>query len=104
VRPRDKEIITQTLDALERLMRMFQAERLLYLLGAVGSMGLLLLAAYLMIMSEEGVDWTQIGLIFGATGIAAATGARIAYFLNKSFNLIEDVVRSITGVGPHRDP
>jgi hypothetical protein len=99
----DKEVITQTLDALERLMRMFQAERMLYLLGAVASMGLLLLAGYLMIKSPTGINFEQIGLMFGATGIAAATGARIAYFLNKSFNLIEDVVRTMTGTGPRRD-
>jgi hypothetical protein len=103
VKPTDREIITETLDALERLMRMFSAERMLYLLGAIGSMGLLLLAAFLMITSKEGVNYTQIGLIFGATGVAAATGARIAYFLNKSFNLVEDVVRTITGVGRRRD-
>ena len=103
MKPRDKEVITQTLDALERLMRMFQAERMLYLLGAVGSMCLLLLAAYLMITSRT-VDYGQIGLIFGATGVAAATGARIAYFLNKSFNLVEDIVRSMAGANPRRDP
>jgi hypothetical protein len=56
-----------------------------------------------MITSKDGVNFSQIGLIFGATGIAAVTGARIAYFLNKSFNLVEDVLRSIGGVGPRRD-
>jgi hypothetical protein len=103
VKPTDRELVTQTLDALERLMRMFQTERMLYLAGAMGSMALLLLAAYLMITSKDGVNFSQIGLIFGATGIAAVTGARIAYFLNKSFNLVEDVLRSIGGVGPRRD-
>jgi predicted Na+-dependent transporter len=103
VKTTDKEIIKDTLDALERLMRMFSAERMLYLLGAVGSMALLLVAAYLMITARE-VNYTQIGLIFGATGVAAATGARIAYFLNKSFNLVEDVVRTITGVGRRNGP
>jgi hypothetical protein len=103
VKPNDRQLITQTLDALERLMRMFQAERLLYLIGAVASMGLLLLAAYLMISAKGAIDFGQLGLIFGATGIAAATGARIAYFLNKSFNLVEDVLRTIGGLGPRRD-
>jgi hypothetical protein len=95
----DRQIIKQTLDALERLMRMFQAERIIYLLGAAASFALLMYAAFLMIHSGK-IDAAQIGLIFGATGLSAVSGARIAYFLNKSFNLIEDVVRKLAGVGP----
>jgi hypothetical protein len=104
VEPDDRESITQTLDALERLMRMFQAERLLYLLSAATSFALLLYAAYLMFSSSERVTPTQVGLIFGATGVSAISGSRIAIFLNKSFNLIEDIIRKLTGVGPRRDP
>ena len=100
--PGDKESVTQTLDALERLMRMFQAERMIYLLSAAASFALLIYAAYLMFSSGK-VSAEQIGLIFGATGVSAVSGGRIAYFLNKSFNLIEDIVRSLTGIGPRRD-
>ena len=98
----DKDSITQTLDALERLMRMFQAERIIYLLSATASFGLLLYAAYLMFSSQD-VTAAEIGLIFGATGVSAVSGGRIAYFLNKSFNLIEDIVRKLAGVEPRRD-
>lgn len=99
----DKESITQTLDALERLMRMFQAERIIYLLSATASFGLLIFAAFLM-FREGGVSAAEIGLIFGATGVSAYSGGRIAYFLNKSFNLIEDIVRKLAGVEKRVDP
>lgn len=101
--PEDRETITQTLDALDRLMRMFQAERMVYLFFAAASFGLFLLAAYLMFSSRQ-VQVGAIVSIFGATGICAASGARIAFFLNKSFNLIEDIVRKLAGVEPRRDP
>jgi hypothetical protein len=103
VDPGDRESITHTLDALERLMRMFQAERIIYLLSAAASFGLLLYAAYLM-FSSQAVGAAEIGLIFGATGVSAISSSRIAYFLNKSFNLIEDIVRKLTGVGPRSEP
>lgn len=102
MQPGDKESIAQTLDALERLMRMFQAERIIYLMSATASFVLLIYAAYLMFSSDQ-VTPAEVGLIFGATGVSAISGSRIAYFLNKSFNLIEDIVRSLTGVGPRRD-
>lgn len=103
MQPGDRESITQTLDALERLMRMFQAERIIYLLSAAASFVLLLYAAYLMFTSGD-VSAAEMGLIFGATGVSAISGSRIAYFLNKSFNLIEDIVRKLTGVGPRHEP
>ena len=103
MQPGDKESITQTLDALERLMRMFQAERIIYLMSAAASFVLLIYAAYLMFSSGT-VSVGEMGLIFGATGVSAISGSRIAYFLNKSFNLIEDIVRNLTGVGPRREP
>ena len=103
MRPGDRQSITQTLDALERLMRMFQAERMIYLLSAAASFGLLLYAAFLMFTSGE-VTAAEIGLIFGATGVTAVSGGRIAYFLNKSFNLVEDIVRKLTGLESRRGP
>ncbi|HYI47579.1 MAG TPA: hypothetical protein VEX35_03860 [Allosphingosinicella sp.] len=103
MQPGDKESIAQTLDALERLMRMFQAERIIYLMSAAASFVLLIYAAYLM-FSSGAVTPAEMGLIFGATGVSAISGSRIAYFLNKSFNLIEDIVRNLTGVGPRREP
>lgn len=84
-------------------MRMFQLERVIYLFSAVASFALLLYAAFLMFTSGE-VTAAEIGLIFGATGVSAVSGGRIAFFLNKSFNLIEDIVRKLTGLDSPRGP
>jgi hypothetical protein len=100
--PADREMVAQTLDALERLMRMFQAERIVYLVSALASFVLLLYAAFLM-FNSGGVSAAEIGLIFGATGVSAISGSRIAYFLNKAFNLIEDILRKLSGVAPRND-
>jgi hypothetical protein len=99
---REQEMISQTLDALERIMRMFQAERIVYLLGAATSLGLLLYAAFLMISSGK-VDASQLGLIFGAGGLTTVCGARVVFFLNKAFNLIEEVIRKLFELGPSNE-
>ena len=83
-------------------MRMFQAERIIYLLSALASFLLLLYAAFLMFRTDS-VTAAEIGLIFGATGVSAISGSRIAYFLNKAFNLIEDILRKLSGVGPRHE-
>lgn len=98
----DREMLDQTLDALERLMNMFRAERILYLGCAIASFGLLIYAGFLM-FSVGGVTPAEIGLMFGATGVTALSGGRVAYFLNKAFNLIDAIVRKLSGLGPGND-
>lgn len=93
----DKELIDRTLDALERLMRMFQAERVVYLVCAAVSFLLLVYAAYIM-FSTHGVNAAQLGLIFGATGLTTVSAGRSTFFLNKAFNLIEDLIRKLSGL------
>jgi hypothetical protein len=99
---RDREMLKQTLDALERLMRMFQAERILYLCCVVAAFALLIYAGWLM-FSVGGVTPAEIGLMFGATGVTAVSSGRVAFFLNKAFNLIEDIVRKLSGLEPRHD-
>jgi len=98
----DKEMIDRTLDALERLMRMFQVERLVYLGAVVASFALLLYAGFLM-FNDNGVGAGEMSLIFGATGLSAFSSGRIIFFLNKAFNLIEDLVRKLSGLEARRD-
>ena len=92
----DDQLIRQTLDALERLMRMFQFERVLYLLCALVSFCLLMYAGYLMISAN--LDIKTLGIMFGATGLVGVSAARIAYFLNRAFDLIEALVRQLAGI------
>lgn len=98
--PDEERAVTTTLDALTRLMNLFQVERWVYLAGAVGGLGLGLWAATKIITSSNGIDSTQVGLLFGSSGILALTGARVAYFLNRSFNLVETVINRLMGVAP----
>ena len=93
----DERAVTITLDALNSLMNLFRAERWIYLLGAAAGLGLFLWACFLSISSRT-LDTTQLGLMFGSSGILAATGARVAYFLNRSFSLIEVVIMKLAGV------
>jgi hypothetical protein len=96
-KPIDKEIIERTLDALDRLMRMFQVERIVYLACAITSFGLLIYAGYIMAKTND-VTIEQLGMMFGATGIVTISATRVSYFLNKSFNLMEDVIRRVSGL------
>lgn len=93
----ERQTLAQTLDSLERLMRMFQAERVLYLCCAFAGFGLLVYAGVLMFKSGK-VDFTQFGLIFGSTGFLSVASGRVVFFLNRSFNLIEDIVRKLAGL------
>lgn len=86
------DLVNRTLDALERLMRMFAIERYLYLLSAFISFALLILVVYRQ-LTEEGVGALDLTLIFGATGLIAASAARVSYFLNKSFDLISTILK-----------
>ena len=96
----ERQTLTQTLDALDRLMRMFQAERMVYLACAFASFALLIYAAVLMFTTQK-IDPTQLGLIFGASGLTAVAGGRVVLFLNRAFNLVEDIVRRLAGL-PNR--
>ena len=94
--PEEERAIHVTLDALTRLMNLFRLERLLYLFGAVAGLGLAFWAVSMWLVSGK-ADATQLGLMFGASGIIAATSGRVAYFLNRSFDLVEVIIRKLTG-------
>ena len=95
----ERALIQQTLDALERLMRMFAVERFLYLACGVLSFGLLAYCVVSLFILDADPDFTQLSLIFGSSGLIAASAARVSYFLNKSFDLVADVVRAIANLG-----
>lgn len=93
----NERTINLTLDALTRLMDLYRAERWIYLLGAMAGLGLALWSIVMLIRSNA-LDMTQLGLLFGSSGILAVTGARVAYFLNRSFSLVEIVIKKLAGV------
>jgi hypothetical protein len=91
----EKETLEQALNALERLMRMFQIERIIYLIGGVASLGLFVYAGY-RVFSQGDVKTTDMISILGASGVSTACSSRVAHFLNRAFDLIEDIIRRIT--------
>jgi hypothetical protein len=95
--PNSSDLINRTLDALERLMRMFAIERYLYLGSALISF-ILLIIAIVRLVTGDGVDVLDLSLIFGASGLIAASAARVSYFLNKSFDLISSLIQRLADV------
>lgn len=94
---RKDDLVNRTLDALERLMRMFAFERFLYLACTVVSFGVLMVCL-ISIIRTKSVSELELAGIFGATGIVAASAARVSFFLNKSFNLISAIIGQIAGL------
>jgi hypothetical protein len=90
----DDRLINKTLDALERLMRMFAAERILYLLCSVVGFVLLIVVLALLIMNKA-LGVPELAMVFGASGLIGVSAVRVSFFLNKSFDLISAIVKSL---------
>ena len=93
--PDEKDSLEQALNALDRLMNMFQVERILYLVGGIASLGLFAFAGYRLFAQGE-IKSNDLITILGASGVSTACSSRVAYFLNKAFNLVEAIIRKIT--------
>lgn len=87
----NKELLTSALDALDRLLKMFMIERYVYLLLTAFSFVLLIYTAFLLV-TKEGANTQMLVAIFGSTGLIAASSARISWFFNRAFTLIEDLI------------
>lgn len=90
-----KELLEAALNALDRLLRMFMVERYVYLALTVLSFGLLLYAGYLLIVTQA-ANTEVLVAVFGGSGLVAASSARISWFFNRAFSLIEDLIKRIS--------
>jgi hypothetical protein len=90
-----KEVLAAALDALERLLKMFRAERYVYLVLSAVSFVLLLYAAYLLVAAKN-ADTTTLVAIFGSSGLVAVSSARINLFFNKAFTLVEKLIQKLS--------
>ena len=88
----------EVLNALDRVMRIFQAERMLYFVFGLASLALFLYAGY-RFLSTGTPSSAVVAALLGSTGISAACSGRVVFFLNKAFGLIEIVIRSKTTGG-----
>ena len=91
----NKELLEATLNALDRLLRMFMVERYVYLALTALSFCLLLYAGYLMI-STKSLNTEVLVAVFGGSGLVAASSARISWFFNRAFSLVEDLIKRIS--------
>jgi uncharacterized membrane protein len=100
--PEIKVVLTETLNALERLLNMFRFERIIHLvIGVIGF--LMLLYAIVLLIRSNGIDTALLISLFGSAGLITVSSARITYFFNKAFRLIEDIIRSLTRPGGRRE-
>ena len=95
--PQREDIVNRTLDALDRLMRMFAFERILYLVCAIVSFVLLIVCLINLFQTKQ-ISTPQLAMVFGASGLIAASAARVSFFLNKSFDLVSSIIQQLARV------
>jgi|SRR5215216_4847006 len=96
--PHTRRALKDTLDALERLLAMFRIERIIHLIVGVVALMMLFYAIALLLKSRD-LGVTLLVSLFGSSGLIAVSSARITYFFNKAFNLVEHVVRVLIQSG-----
>ena len=94
-RMENREILSAALDALDRLLKMFMIERYVYLALTAVSFLMVIFVAYQLVASES-VNKTILLAVFGSSGLIAASSARISWFFNRAFTLIESVIKRIS--------
>ncbi|WP_372626918.1 hypothetical protein [Arsukibacterium sp.] len=88
------ELVKTTLDAMERLLRMFMLERFIYLALTLLSF-CLLLYAIVQLFAENQMTTTLLVSIFGGSGLIAVSSMRVVWFFNRAFSLIEGQINKL---------
>jgi len=91
----NKELLEATLNALDRLLKMFLIERYMYLVLTALSFCLLLYAGYLLVGAKQ-ANTEFLVAVFGGSGLVAASSARISWFFNRAFSLVEGLITRIS--------
>jgi hypothetical protein len=89
------EMVKTTLDAMERLLRMFMLERFIYLALTVLSFGLLIYAI-IQLFADSTITTTLLVSIFGGSGLIAVSSMRVVWFFNRAFSLIEGQIQKLS--------
>ena len=93
-----KSALDTVISAVDRLMQLFKAERIVHLVIAALAFVMLMVAVVQLMTKPSGLDITQLGLLFGSSGLVTLSGARVTFFFSKSFGLIEEVTRALVGL------
>jgi hypothetical protein len=83
--------LKEILDALDRLLKMFMFERYVYLALSIVSFGILLIFAF-QLLTDKDATGAMLATVFGGSGLVAVASARITWFFNRAFTLIEKAV------------
>lgn len=83
--------LQDTLDALDRLLKMFMVERYVYLALTVASFAILLIFGF-QLATTRTASVEVLTAVFGGSGLIAASSARISWFFNRAFTLIEKLI------------
>lgn len=87
-----REELKDTLDALDRLLKMFMVERYVYLALTVTSFAILLIFGYQLVTTKN-ASIEVLTAVFGGSGLVAASSVRISWFFNRAFTLIEKLIQ-----------
>jgi hypothetical protein len=99
-----RRALKDTLDALERLLNLFRIERIIHLVvGLVAFLMLLYAIGVLIFQDQSKLDTALLVALFGSSGLIAVSSARITYFFNKAFNLVEHVVHVLIKSGVNHE-
>jgi hypothetical protein len=88
----DMSNLTDTLDAVDRLLKMFVVERYVYLVLTIASFLILLIFGYQVATTKQ-ANTEVVVAVFGGSGLVAASSARISWFFNRAFSLIERLIQ-----------
>src|SRR4030081_1488644 len=97
--PQTRRALKDTLDALERLLNLFRIERIIHLVVGVVAFLMLLYAIGSLIFQQSRLETPLLVALFGSSGLIAVSSARITYFFNKAFNLVEHVIHALIKSG-----
>ncbi|MEO5973281.1 MAG: hypothetical protein ABIP91_07965 [Sphingomicrobium sp.] len=89
--PTHEENVGVALAAVERIVRMFWPERILYLIGAGAGIALLIYAAF-QALATPGYPLETAGYLFGSGGFFGIAGGRVLAVFNRSFRILEEIL------------
>jgi len=99
----DRETVKFAVDSIDRQIRLFAPERYISLAGAVLAFGLTIYAAFKLIVSDV-PDKETLAALCGANGVIAVALGLITRFFDKTFKLIDFLMRALVTAAPGEQP
>lgn len=94
-----RDVLDTILKALQQLLKIFRVDRAICLVIGIIGFALLAYSAYKMIVAHEKLDSTELTLLFGSSGLFTMSAARVIFYFDKSFKLVDDVTRRLIDIG-----